>query len=58
MTPRRQREILREAITNMRASAHTLIDAELFGSLDEVARTITTLERHYKELPRGRKEAA
>ena len=31
---------------------------KLFGSLDEVARTITTLERQYGELLHGRKEAA
>jgi hypothetical protein len=55
VNPRKQRQALRQVINHMRAGAHTLVEAGLPLSLDEVTRLIQTLERHYRELP-GREE--
>jgi hypothetical protein len=55
MNARKQRAALREVTDSLRAHMHTLIDLELFGSVDELARTIQTLERHHSELPRASK---
>lgn len=48
MTHQQRAEILKQSITVIRAQAHLLLEAELWGALDETARALTTLERQYE----------
>jgi len=48
MNPAERAEVLRQAINAIKAATHTLIEADLFGAADEVARTVMNLERQYE----------
>ena len=45
MTHEQRAQAFREAINQIRAAAHVLLEAELFGALDETSRFLNTLEK-------------
>jgi hypothetical protein len=53
MTPLERAQVFRDAINQVKAATHILIDADLFGAADELARTVMTLEKQWEMLVIG-----
>jgi hypothetical protein len=48
MSPAERAQAFRDAINQVKAATHSLIDAELFGAADELARSVMTLEKQWE----------
>jgi hypothetical protein len=41
-------QVFRDAINQVKAATHLLIEADLFGAADELARSVMTLEKQWE----------
>lgn len=48
MNPAERAEVFRDAINQVKAATHSLVEAELFGAADELARSVMTLEKQWE----------
>jgi hypothetical protein len=48
VNPLERAQVFRDAINQVKAATHVLIDADLFGAADELARAVMTLEKQWE----------